>query len=92
MDLSADGGDLDGDALDARVPQVGKVGAHVGERLFFPEDLLSQMIHIDPQAFRPPLLQVGAKRRVLPGDDGVAAVGSHFRDDAGHGGGRQETA
>ncbi len=91
MDLGADGGDLDGDALDRRVSQVGKVGVHVGERLLLPEDLLAQMIHVDPQAFRPPLLQVGAERCVLPGDDGVAAVGPHFRDDAGHGVGRQET-
>ncbi len=92
VDLGADGGDLDGDAFDARVPQVGEVGAHVGEGFLFAEDLLPQMIHVDPQTFVPVLLKVGTEQFVLPGDDDMPAVGAHFGDDAGHGVARNETA
>ena len=92
MDLGADGGDLDGDAFDGRVPQVGEVGVHMGEGLLLAEDFLAQVIHVDPQAVRPALLQVGAERGAFAGDDDMAAVGAHFGDDAGHGVVRQETA
>ncbi len=65
---------------------------HAGEGFLLAEDFLAQVIHVDPQAFRPPLPQIGAERFVLPGDDDVAAVGAHFGDDAGHGSARHETA
>ncbi len=81
MDLRADGGDLDGDALDAGVPQIGDIGGHVGACLLLAEDLLPQAVDVDPEPLRPPLREVGAERLPLPGNDEVAAVRAHLGHD-----------
>ncbi len=85
MNLGINGGYFNRDILDLGIFKILEIGLQMMMGLGLPQDRFAQMVDVHPHALFFSFFQMGVEGRCFSGNDGPAAVVTHFIDHFGYG-------